>query len=160
VREADDDVAAIWQERERLVEDAREVAARLAEVADAAAGREPPSAIEVTEGDTQSLPQPPVWDDEPDEDEGPPAPSLRAVPPPPPPAEASPEPTLAGAPPPSDDFGPVAFELEGDAELGPMDEPAASSAVDEAAVPTGETVEFTPPFAQDEDEDDTFERPR
>lgn len=162
VREAEDEVAAIWQERERLVEDARDVAARLAEVADAAAEREPPPPIEATEGDTQSLPQPPVWDDDPDdEDEGPPAPALRAVPPPPPPAEASPEPSLADAPPPeSDDFGPVAFELEGDAELGPMDEPAASSAVDEAAVPADETVESTPPFGQDEDEDDTVERPR
>src|SRR5829696_444742 len=73
VREAEDEVAAIWQERERLVEDAREVAARLAHVADAAAERQPPPSIEATERDTEALPAPPVWDDEPDDDEGPPA---------------------------------------------------------------------------------------
>jgi len=167
VREAEDEVAAIWQERERLVEDAREVAARLADVADAAAERQPPPSIEATERDTEALPAPPVWDDEPDDDEGPPAPALRAVPPPPPPEEAAPEPSLADAPPPppdataGDDTGPVAFELrDDDAELGPLDEPAASSAVDEAAVPIGETGGFTPSFADDEDEDDTVERPR
>jgi hypothetical protein len=60
-----------------------------------------------------------------------------------------------------DDLGPVAFELQDDdAELGPMDEPAAPAAIDEAAVPTGETVEFTPAFDDDADEDDTAERPR
>jgi len=135
VREVEDEVAAIWQERERLVEDARDVAARLAEIADGAADREPPPAIEATEGDTQALAPPaPVWDDEdletPD-DEVPPPPMLHAVPPPPPPPEeAAPEPSLADAPPP------------------PVD------------VPTGETVEFEPPFAGGGDEDDTAERPR
>jgi hypothetical protein len=184
VREAEDEVATIWQERERLIEDAREIASRLAEVAEAAAQREPPAAIEATEGDTAALPRPPVWDDTADDDAGapapvwnhmrddedeedddaPPAPALRAVPPPPPPAEAAPEPSLADAPPPlqeEDDLGPVAFELQDDdTELGPMDEPAAQAAVDEAAVPTGETVEFTPSFDDDGDEDDTAERPR
>jgi cell division septum initiation protein DivIVA len=213
VREAEDEVAAIWQERERLIEDAREIASRLAEVAGAAAQREPPAAIEATEGDTAALPRTPVWDepaagddDRPDawddaredddqapppvwgrdqedddeappppvwsrareDDDGPPSPALRAVPPPP--AEAAPEPSLADAPPPpvapeeAGDLGPVAFELrDDDAEFGPMDEPAAQAAVDEAAVPTGETVEFTPEFdddADDADDDDTAERPR
>jgi cell division septum initiation protein DivIVA len=183
VREAEDEVAAIWQERERLIEDARDIASRLAEVADAAAQREPPAAIEATEGDTEALPRapmwedtaeedggpPPVWDhmrdDEDEDDDAPPAPALRAVPPPPPPpVEAAPEPSLAGAPPPmqeEEDLGPVAFELQDDeAELGPLDEPAAQAAVDEAAVPTGETAEFTPAFDDDADEDDTAERPR
>jgi cell division septum initiation protein DivIVA len=203
VREAEDEVASIWQERERLIEDAREIASRLAEVAEAAAQREPPAAIEATEGETAALPRQPVWDDDgPDErddddqapppmwsraqdeddedgppppvwgrqvhdedDDGPPAPSLRAVPPPP--TDSAPEPSLADAPPPpgvpeeADDLGPVAFELQDDeAELGPMDEPAASAAIDEAAVPTGETAEFTPAFEDDADEDDTAERPR
>src|SRR5829696_8969327 len=98
VREAEDDVASIWRDRESLVEDAREVATRLAEVADDAAQREPPPAVELTEGDTTQLSAAPAWDDDPgadgpppppvrwdDTDEGPPAPSLRAVPPPPPP---------------------------------------------------------------------------
>jgi DivIVA domain-containing protein len=166
VREAEDDVAAIWQERERLVEDARDVAARLAEVADNAAQRDVPPMIESTEGDTGTLPAPPAWDDYgDDEDDGVPAPSLRAVPPPPPPAEAAPEPALADAPPPpSEEPGPLAFELQDDAELGPLDEPAARPAVDEAAVPDGSTVEWTPPFANGQapapDDDDTAERPR
>ena len=209
VREAEDEVAGIWQERERLIEDAREIASRLAEVADAAAQREPPPSIEATEGETAALPRTPIWDqsagdDEPaqawddareDEDQAPPPvwsraqeddedgppppvwgrardeeedapPPLRAVPPPP--AASAPEPSLAGAPPPppavredEEDLGPVAFELQDDeAELGPMDEPAAQAAVDEAAVPTGETVESTPAFDDDADDDDTAERPR
>jgi DivIVA domain-containing protein len=37
VQEAEDEVAEIWQERERLIEDARDVAARLAELAGAEA---------------------------------------------------------------------------------------------------------------------------
>ena len=197
VREAEDEVASIWQERERLIEDAREIASRLADVAEAAAQREPPAAIEATEGDTAALPRTPVWDDDPgddgrpvpvwdherddDDDQAPPPvwsrardddeddarpPALRAVPPPP--AASAPEPSLADAPPPppasredEEDLGPVAFELQDDdAELGPMDEPAAQAAVDEAAVPTGETAEFTPAFDDDADEDDTAERPR
>ena len=182
VREAEDDVAAIWQERERLIEDAREIASRLAEVADAAAEREPPAPVATSFADTDSLPSPPVWDDEVEDEDGPPAPALRAVPPPPPPpAEAAPEPSLAHAPPPlpddeddfgpgdeddfgpgdDDDFGPVAFELqEDDAELGPMDEPAAHAAIDEAAVPAGDTAAFTPAWDDDADEDDTAEHPR
>jgi cell division septum initiation protein DivIVA len=179
VREVEDEVASIWQERERLIEDAREIASRLAEVADAAAEREPPPPVAATEGATQSLPSPPVWDDseedddspqpiwnhaDDDDEDGPPPPALRAVPPPPPPAETAPEPSLADAPPPmpdEDDFGPVAFELQDDdAELGPMDEPAAPAAIDEAAVPTGETAEFAPAFEDDADDDPTAERPR
>lgn len=164
VREAEDDVASIWQDRERLVEDAREVAARLAEVADDAAERQPPPAVELSERDTGALPAAPAWDDDPDDDFAPPAPSLRAPPPPPAPAETAPEPSLADAPPPpSEAPGPLAFELQDDAELGPMDEPAAQPAVDEAAVPTGETVELAPPFADGAgpaDDDDTAERPR
>jgi hypothetical protein len=101
-------------------------------------------------------------DEHEEDDDAPAAAALRAVPPHP--AGAAPEPSLADAPPPlqdEDDLGPVAFELQDDdAELGPMDEPAAPAAVDEAAVPTGETVEFTPAFEDDADEDDTAERPR
>ena len=187
VRDAEDDVASIWQERERLVEDARDVSARLAEVADDAAQREPPAAVEVTEGDTTSLPAAPVWDDDPDDDgaplppaaarpiwsqsideddpDAPPAPSLRSVPAPPPPADSAPEPSLAHAPPPpSEEPGPIAFELQDDADLGPMDEPAAPRAVEESAVPAGSTVEWTPPFANGQDpgadDEDTAERPR
>jgi cell division septum initiation protein DivIVA len=165
VRETEDEVAALWQDRERLVEDARDVAARLAEVAEDAAQRAVPPAIETTEGQTDALPAAPVWDDDPDEDGFTPQ-SLSAVPPaPPPPTEAAPEPSLADAPPPpSEAPGPLAFELQDDAELGPMDEPAAPSAVDEAGVPDGNTVEWTPPFANgqgpDADDDDTAERPR
>jgi cell division septum initiation protein DivIVA len=204
VRDVEDDVAAIWQDRERLVEDARDVAARLAEVADDASRREPPAAVEATEGGTDSLPAAPAWgdvpddgqgdggplawaeDDEADEDDdgrplawaddeddpdGPPAPAFRTIaaapppPPPPPPSETAPEPSLADAPPPpSEEPGPLAFELQDDAELGPMDEPAAPRAVEEAAVPGGQTVEWTPPFANgqdpDADDDDTAERLR
>ena len=122
VREAEDEVASIWQERERLVEDARDVAARLAEVADAAAEREPPPLLEATEGDTEALPAAPVWDDDPDDYDTPPA-ALREVPPPPPPPEAAPEPSLADAPPPgdvapppSDDAADLEFALEDDAD--------------------------------------------
>jgi DivIVA domain-containing protein len=144
VREAEDEVIEIWQERERLVEDARDVAARLAEVADAAAEREMPPQVELTEGDTRSLPAATVWDDAGDDerhpfddrpryDDEPPAPVLRAVPPPP--LEAAPEPALAGAPPPGQ--GPV---------------------------PEGDTVEFTPPHGDPLDphvgDDDTTQRDR
>lgn len=103
VREAEDDVVSIWQERERLVEDVREISARLGDVADAAAGREPPSPVELTEGETSQLPVPPVWDHDPDEDDELPPPALQASPSPPPPEEAAPEPALADAPPPDDD---------------------------------------------------------
>jgi DivIVA domain-containing protein len=204
VREAEDDVASIWQERQRLIEDAREIAGRLAEVADAAAEREPPAAIEATEGDTSSLPAAPVWDADPDGDGTPPPPAagrpswdvddeededsappwgddldsslqdapppdpasgVNQSPPPPPPPDAAPDPELADAPPPpSETPGPLAFELHDDSELGPMDEPAAPRAVDEAAVPDGGTQEWTPPFVHGhqpaEDDDDTLERPR
>jgi cell division septum initiation protein DivIVA len=188
VADAEDEVATIWQERERLVEDAREVASRLNEVADAAAEREAPPTIQASEiAQTRSLPTPPAWDDDPDGDDGPPPPawnadretadnedgtpppSLRAVPAPalddipPPPTDAAPEPSLADAPPPvapGDDLGPVAFELrDDDPDLGPLDEPAAPVAADESAVPTGDTQEFSAGFADDEDDDDTAERP-
>ena len=84
---------------------------------------------------------------------------------PPPPDDAEPEPSLADAPPPpSGAPGPLAFELREDSDLGPLDEPAASSAVDEAAVPSDETEEFTPPWAEEdgdvEDDDDTAEHGR
>ena len=190
VREAEDDVTSIWQDRERLVEDARDVAARMAEVADTAAEREPPPAVDITQADAGTLPSAPVWDDDPDA--GPPAPALHAVwdddadeidadpglrhaPPPdpasgitavpPPPDDADPEPELADAPPPpSEEPGPLAFELQEDAELGPMDEPAAPRAVAESGVPDGATVEWTPPFAGGDDagadEDETAERAR
>lgn len=182
VREAEDDVASIWQDRARLIDDAREVAARLAEVADDALQRDPPPSIEATEGDTSAMPAAPAWDDDPDDDgipeppaatrrvwhddedgpDGPPAPYLRAAPPPPP--EAAPEPSLADAPPPpSEEPGPLAFELEDDAELGPMDEPAAPRAVDEAAGPGDRTVEWTPPFAGGQEpgsDGDDADRPR
>jgi hypothetical protein len=60
--------------------------------------------------------------------------------------QAAPEPALADAPPPpSESPGSLAFELH-EPDLGPMDEPAAPSAVDEAAVPA--------------DDDDTVERDR
>jgi DivIVA domain-containing protein len=130
VHEVEDDVVEIWQERERLVDDARDIAARLAELAEEAAARELPSSVVITEADTHALPAPPMWDEVTLEDEDrdglePPAPMLRAVPPPP--AEASPEPSLAGAPPPG------------------------------SVVPEGDTVEFPPPAqpaprASDEDE--------
>jgi DivIVA domain-containing protein len=164
VATVEDDVASIWQERERLVEDAREVAARLAELADAAAEREPPLAVELTEGDTHRL-APVAWEDDPDDDSAPP-PALRAVPPPP--LQAAPEPSLVNAPPPpSEAPGPLAFEPPGEADLGPLDEPAAAAAADEAAVPAGDTAEYTPPFVvrddqidPDGDDEDTAERPR
>jgi DivIVA domain-containing protein len=166
IREAEEDVASIWHDRQRLVDDVREVSSRLSEVAEAAADREPPPAIEFTEGDTTQLSATPVWDSDPDDDGTPPpppawddtddmpAPAIRAAKPspepddtPPPPAEAAPEPALRNAPPPpSEEPGPLAFELQEDAELGPMDEPAAPNAVDEASVPV--------------DEDDTAERRR
>lgn len=143
VQEAEDEVAEIWNERERLVEDMRQVAARLSEVAEDAAQREVPPSIELTEGDTQALPPRAAWDDEDeDADDRPPPPALRAVPPAP--ADAAPAPELADAPPPpSESPGLLAHDPE--PELGPMDEPAAQPAVDESAVPTGDTVEFEPP---------------
>lgn len=146
VREAEDDVAAIWQERERLVEDAREIAGRLAEVADAAAERRPPLLFG-SDDETEGAPAPaPRWDDDPDDGFAPPAAALRAVPPPPAEADTAPEPALSDAPPPpSEAPGPLAFELRDEAELGPMDEPAAQPAIDEAAVPV--------------DDADTAERP-
>jgi hypothetical protein len=149
VREAEDELADIWHERQRLIDDARDIAARLAEIAEPAAEREPPPQIALTEDDTHSLPVRSVWDDEVDDDDyddQPPPPALRAVPPPP--LAAAPEPALADAPPPpSESPGLLAFELR-EPELGPMDEPAAAPAVEEAAVPAGDTVEFTPPFAE------------
>jgi cell division septum initiation protein DivIVA len=150
VHEAEDELADIWQERQRLIEDAREIAARLAEIADVAAEREAPPVIALTEDDTAALPPAPTWDDDvEDEDDGafpqPMAqPALHAVPPPP--DQAAPEPSLADAPPPpSESPGALAFELRDEPELGPLDEPAAGAAVEEAAVPQGDTVEFPRP---------------
>lgn len=152
VRDAEDEVASIWQERERLVEDVRDVAARLGEVADAAAEREPPPSVESTVADTRSLPTPPVWDDEPEDDDAPPPPMLHAVPAPPPPEEAAPEPSLADAPPP-DDAPPPPDDAAPDPSLAYAPPPGVD-------VPKGETVEFEPPFPGDPDDDDTAERPR
>jgi len=140
VREAEDEVASIWQERERLIEDAREIAARLAEVTEAAAEREPPRSVEATEGDTESLPAPPRWEDDPEDEDALPQPALRSVAPPPPPADAAPEPSLADAPPPPDEGAPLDFMLEGDDAY----DPAAPDERD----------------AADLDDEDTAEHPR
>jgi uncharacterized protein with HEPN domain len=113
--EIEDEVADLWQERQRLLEDMRDVSLRMHDVVVAAAERQPPGGMINLEDPTEPV--------EPYDDEESPRPFLTAVPPPP--SDADPEPALADAPPPlpEEAAGPVAFADE--PPLGAMDEPAA-----------------------------------
>jgi hypothetical protein len=136
VAELEDELADLWQERQRLLEEMRDVSLRMHDVVVGAAEREPPAALVELPADGID-PIEPVdaaavgWVEPGDEgfdDDQPPQPVLSAVPPPPEDAEA--EPALADAPPPlaEEAAGPVAFEDE--LVLDPLDEPAAPIAAD------------------------------
>jgi hypothetical protein len=139
--EIEDDIADLWQERQRLLEDMRDISLRMHDAVVTASERQPPSPVLQGEEETE------VIDDGADPHPIETArPFLTAVPPPPEDAEA--EPALADAPPPlaEDAAGPVAFEDE--PPLGAMDEPAAPIAEEDPGA--------TEPFdavAEWEDED-------
>ena len=118
--EIEDEIADLWQERQRLLEDMRDVSLRMHDVVVAGSERQPPSPV---------LPDEDVADDAETHPLEVDRPFLTAVPPPP--ADAEAEPMLADAPPPlaEEAAGPVAFDDE--APLGAMDEPAAPIAAEE-----------------------------
>lgn len=145
--EIEDDIADLWQERQRLLEDMRDISLRMHDAVVTASERQPPSPMLPGDEETEAIED----DAEPHPIEAA-RPFLTAVPPPPEDAEA--EPALADAPPPlaEDAAGPVAFEDE--PPLGALDEPAAPIAEED----TGATQPFDP-VADWEEEDAADEEP-
>jgi uncharacterized protein with HEPN domain len=143
--EIEDDIADLWQERQRLLEDMRDVSLRMHDAVVTASERQPPPPV-LPEDEEETTE---VGETHPIEAE---RPFLTAVPPPP--EDADPEPMLADAPPPlaEDAAGPLAFEEE--PPLGAMDEPAAPVAEEDS----GATQPFDP-VSDWEEEDAADEQP-
>jgi hypothetical protein len=144
----EDEIADLWQERQRLLEDMRDVSLRMHDVVVTASERQPPPPVDAGD-ETAGLEPEDETDTHPIEAA---RPFLTAVPPPPDDAEA--EPALADAPPPhpEDAAGPVAFDDE--PAFGPLDEPAAPAAEEDLHTESdpGATQPFDP-VADWEEED-------